>query len=116
MKQFNKQTLQVLRDRLNDVLKDFDPDLQIELGKIVFTEAECDLKVKIRIKDAIGTEKTGLGLIMKQYNLNMVSRDLKLKLVDYRPRSYKYPVIYQDVNTGERFKTSIERAKYLFAA
>lgn len=53
---------------------------------------------------------------MKQYNLNMVSRDLKLKLVDYRPRSYKYPVIYQDVNTGERFKTSIERAKYLFAA
>ena len=49
MKQFNKQTLQVLRDRPNDVLKDFDPDLQIDLGRIVFSEAECELKVKIRI-------------------------------------------------------------------
>lgn len=64
MKQFNKQTLQVLRDRPNDVLKDFDPDLQIDLGRIVFSEAECELKVKIRIKDAIGTEKTGLWVLL----------------------------------------------------
>ncbi len=113
MQTFNPQNLNDLRARLNAVLKEFDANLEFDIGKITYNAAECTVPLKVKIKGA-APEKTMLGRVMIEFGLQENSTMGKYKLVDYRPRQYKFPFIYQDAQ-GRRFKTTEEHARIMFA-
>jgi hypothetical protein len=111
---FDRASLKTLRADLQAVLDTYaaETGLEFDIGGIRFSEAEATIKLTTKIKGA--TTRTDLNLQRMIESYNLVIEKNGRKLVRYDTRKPKFPFIY--VENGKTFKTTPDRAKYLFAA
>jgi hypothetical protein len=111
---FDRTSLNTLRSDLQAVLDAYAANhgLEFDIGGIRFSEAEATIKVVSKIKGAVTRTDLNLQRMMEAYGLVMEKNGRKL--VRYDVRKPKYPFIYEE--NGKQFKTTADRAKYLFAA
>ena len=123
--QFDKTNLKIIRQELDAALKTVGDKygMNFRIGNIGYTHDSFKAKIESTLNDA----KTGnavspeLADLRKYANLflgdNFVEdtiynhRGKKIKFVGIMPRSHKYPVIYQDLATGKKYKMDAEVAK-----
>ena len=111
---FDRTSLKALQADLEAVLDAYaaKSNLQFDFGGIRFSEAEATIKLITKIKGA--TTRTDLNLQRMLEAYNLVQEKNGRKLVRYDTRKPKFPFIYEE--NGKMFKTTPDRAKYLFAA
>ena len=111
---FDRTSLNTLRSDLQAVLDAYATNhgLEFDIGGIRFSDAEATIKVVTKIKGAV--TRTDLNLQRMAAAYNLVLQKNGRTLVRYDTRKPKYPFIYEE--NGKQFKTTAERAKYLFAA
>lgn len=113
---FNKTNLNVLRKELEDVLKKHgvQDGLNFSIGKISFMDASCKIEVTAKIEGAQTFEDVMLETRIQSLKLKRVNSQ-GYRLVEYMPRNYKMPFVYETPN-GKRFKCGDEQVIRLFAA
>jgi len=111
---FDRTSLKALEADLRVVLDAYaaKSGLEFNFGGIRFSEAEATIKLTTKIKGA--TTRTDLNLQRMIESYNLVMEKNGRKLVRYDTRKPKFPFIYEE--NGKMFKTTADRAKYLFAA
>jgi hypothetical protein len=111
---FDRTSLNTLRSDLQAVLDAYAANhgLEFDIGGIRFSDAEATIKVVSKIKGAVTRTDLNLQRMMQAYGL--VAEKNGRTLVRYDVRKPKYPFIYEE--NGKQFKTTADRAKYLFAA
>ena len=75
------------------------------------------ITMKIQASAASGGKKeisSEMKLIMNSMNITHLSKDGKKELLEYNPRSHKFPWIYSF--EGKRYKCSSDMARITFAA
>jgi hypothetical protein len=115
---FNKATLATLRNELNVVLHKFGQEsgLMFTIGNIRFAPDGSTMHTRLdaHVKGALSTESVQLGqtpALMKVLKDNKMGDTFlspisgEITLLDYRPRSHKYPFIGKR-RDGKRFKFS----------
>lgn len=109
---FDKKNLRILREKMNEVLKEYGPEgVEFEVGNIKFSATDCEIKVKAKIEGAQTFEDAILLSRVKALGLKMEGK-FGEKLVSYNSRSYKYPFVYE--KGGKRWKCNEFQAKRLF--
>jgi hypothetical protein len=95
--------------------------LTITVGRITYDDSSfrCKVEGEATVSNSAVKQSSKLGLatvLGDKFNEKeiYISSSLGLvKFVDYRPSSYKYPVIVEQVQTTKRFKLSTLQAKAL---
>lgn len=82
-------------------------------GDISFNGMNFKVKGKKSFKDL--QKESQLNQALSIYGLTSEVKNNK-QIVEYRSRSYKFPVIYKNLRDGKLYKTSVEQAKLMFAA
>ena len=112
--QFNRLQLRTLRDELQTELNALGArlGLNISAGNISYEQNACTIQVKAKIngkltrnQQSISMHASLLGLNNLKYGSILKSRSGRVRLVDYKPRSPKYPWILE-LQNGNRIKTS----------
>jgi len=112
--QFNRPQLRTLRDELQTELNALGArlGLNISAGNISYEQNACTIQVKAKIngkltrnQQSISMHASLLGLNNLKYGSILKSRSGRVRLVDYKPRSPKYPWILE-LQNGNRIKTS----------
>lgn len=111
---FDKATLKALRTEMEAVLQKYGAksNVSFEVGNMRFSDAEVDIKVKAKVKGAKTVGDTMLESRIQALGLAMTNAKGD-RLVEYKPRSYKYPFVFE--RNGSRYKCSPDQAKMLFA-
>jgi hypothetical protein len=123
--QFNKSQLSTLRRELNSELEQLGArlGLTIKSGNISYETNSCTIQVKAQIKgsltrnqQSISMHASLLGLSDIKYGSVLHSQQRgALKLVDYKPRSPKYPWVAELTN-GSRIKMTDAGLKHAVIA
>ena len=112
--QFNRPQLRTLRDELQTELNTLGArlGLNISAGNISYEQNACTIQVKAKIngkltrnQQSISMHASLLGLNNLKYGSILKSRSGRVRLVDYKPRSPKYPWILE-LQNGNQIKTS----------
>ena len=112
--QFNRPQLRTLRDELQTELNALGArlGLNISAGNISYEQNACTIQVKAKIngkltrnQQSISMHASLLGLNNLKYGSILKSRSGRVRLVDYKPRSPKYPWILE-LQNGNQIKTS----------
>lgn len=114
---FDRQNLNALRAEMQAVLEKYgvSANLNIEVGKMMFSEVEVEVKIKATIK---GAKTRGDSMLETMAKIN----GLKIKnaagdeLVQYNTRAIKMPFVFKCAKTGKMFKCDERMAKIRFAA
>jgi len=120
---FNKATLATLRKELNLVLAKFGDEsgLMLTLGNIRFAPDGSTMHTRLdaHVKGKLSTESVQLGqtpALMKVLKAAGISDTFvspgnqEITLIDYRPRSHKYPFIGKRKD-GKTFKFTLSQVK-----
>lgn len=111
---FDKKTLKALRDEIIKQLQETgDSNLEYQIGGIKFSEGDCDIQLKVRIKGKKTMTEKMLDQMLVISNLRK-KNDAGQTLVEYISRKRKYPWIMEDKN-GKRFQLTDDQAKAFFA-
>lgn len=114
---FDKNTLQALRNELNKVLSSYglESNLNIEVGNMLFSDSEVEIKVKATIEGAKTFSDVVLESVMHARGL--VKEKNGRRLVRYDSKKHRYPFIYENINQpGKFFKCDSALAKFYFGA
>ena len=113
--QFNRPQLRTLRDELQTELNGLGArlGLNISAGNISYEQNACTIQVKAKIngkltrnQQSISMHASLLGLNNLKYGSILQSaRNGQVRLIDYKPRSPKYPWILE-LQNGNQIKTS----------
>jgi len=113
--QFNRPQLRTLRDELQTELNTLGArlGLNISAGNISYEQNACTIQVKAKIngkltrnQQSISMHASLLGLNNLKYGSILQSaRNGQVRLIDYKPRSPKYPWILE-LQNGNQIKTS----------
>jgi len=113
--QFNRPQLRTLRDELQTELNALGArlGLNISAGNISYEQNACTIQVKAKIngkltrnQQSISMHASLLGLNNLKYGSILQSaRNGQVRLIDYKPRSPKYPWILE-LQNGNQIKTS----------
>jgi hypothetical protein len=111
---FDRKNLTNLRAEMEAVLQKYgvDSNLEFEVGSMRFSDAEVTIKVTAKVKGA--RTLTDVILQSRVEALGLVMEKNGCKLVRYDTKKHKFPFIYE--KGGKLYKTSVEHAKFLFAA
>jgi len=111
---FDRTSLKSLQTDLQAVLDAYaaKSGLEFNFAGIRFSDAEATIKLVTKIKGA--ETRTDLNLQRMMQANGLVAEKNGRTLVRYDVRKPKYPFIYEE--NGKQFKTTADRAKYLFAA
>jgi hypothetical protein len=98
--------------------------VQLTAGNLSYSPTNCTVKVECAIISAEGNVHTREAEDFKRYchryelqeeDLGKVFEDThsgeRYKIIGCKPRSTKYPLIVQSVNTGKRYKFPASRVK-----
>lgn len=112
---FDKSTLKSLRSELDEVLKKYgaESNLEISTGGIKFSSGDCEIKINVKVKGAQTFADKQLIVQMEMYNMKPEGPSGKV-LTSYNSKNHKYPWIY--TQNGKSYKTDTETASMLFAA
>lgn len=122
---FEKHNLKAIRDDVDAALKIVchKYGITLHLGNISFTEQTFTGKLNAAVVDsATGVAVTPEELALKQHYKHFLGekfvegtvymhRGKRIKFVGIQTRSHKYPVIFQDVATGKRYKMEEDDAR-----
>lgn len=113
---FDKATLRALRSEMEAVLNKYGAkaNLDIEVGNMSFSDTEVDIKVKAKVKGATTKADEVLEMAMKAHGLTKMVSAQGDRLVSFKPRSPKFPYIYQ-AKDGKQYKTTREYAVRMFS-
>jgi len=108
-KGFNRQNMKTLRAELDSLLDRYsNTDIHLELGNASFGGAECSFKLNVSIVGQLTREQEAVELFT-DFKYGDMIRDLRskkiFKLVGYKSRSPKKPVIIADLG-GTEYKAT----------
>lgn len=111
---FTKPSLISLRREMQAVLDKFAAENNIEfsIGKMTYSDNQVKMTVEAKVAGSVTPEDHMLTAAMTENNLCQEKNGRRL--IRYDARKYQYPFIYTE--GGKTFKTSVERAKRMFAA
>jgi hypothetical protein len=108
---FKRPQLATLRRELDLELKQLGArlGLNISSGNISYESSECTIKIKAQIKGQLTRNQQSIGMHASLLGLNNIKygsvlhsqRNGALTLVDYKPRSPKYPWIAELTNGNQ---------------
>lgn len=110
MKLNDKTDLRILRHNLTAALKDIDPSLTFKVGNIRYDidGRQATIKLEVASNDAGGFRdeaREALQYSSFEYGQTFTNWEGQtFKIVGYKPRSRKYPVIAERVSDGKKFK------------
>lgn len=118
VKQFDKAFFKMIRAEVDAALKPLADKhgISLHMANVSFTNQTFTAKVEGAIVDsATGVAVTPEELALKNYHKSFLGdkfvmdavymyRGKKIKFVGLQTRSHKYPVIFQDLATGKKFK------------
>ena len=109
--QFNKPQLTTLRRELNSELEQLGARLGLTItsGNISYETNSCTVQIKAQIKGQLTRNQQSIGMHASLLGLNNIKygsvlhsqRNGALTLVDYKPRSPKYPWIAELTNGNQ---------------
>lgn len=118
--EFNKIECGRLRKELQEVLNKYgiDKNIEFDIGSMKFTNESVDVKITTKIKGGKSFKERVIDASLKNnadwHNLTTeVVKDRQL--VGYNSRQYRYPFIYINVSTNQKYKCSLEQAKLYFS-
>ena len=114
--QINGEVCKQLRYSLDEMFRAFrEQGIELTIGNMRYNAGEVRFKVTGRVIGATGTPTDASipSSILSLYGLTSNTVQGR-RLVDYNARAKQYPFIY--VQGGKRYKTTLARAKVMFAA
>lgn len=120
MKAFNKVTCKVLRAALEEAVKSVEEThkIKIKIGNMGYSANGDNVSIKVEAVAEGGNDKyaTDYNRYRSMHNLPRLGTIIQtggkvFKLVGFKPRATKYPVIAQDEN-GDRFRLPIDVVQY----
>lgn len=124
IKSFDKHNLGTIRKDIEAALKSVGAThgISLRLGNIRFTNDTFSTKLDVTLNDTTGSivtpelaelRKMGKSYLGPAFDENKVYERLgkKVKIVGISPRRSKYPIIYQELSTGKRYKTSEQEGR-----
>jgi hypothetical protein len=114
---FDKKNLNDLRTEMNELLQKYgiSANLEIEMGKMVFSSSEVEIKVTAKVKGAKTFEDEILDRRVASLGLKMKNK-YGDELVEYKTRNWKMPYVYKCAADGKLYKCDENMAKLRFAA
>ena len=120
IKQFDKNTLNILRKELEESLNQIakEQDLKIKIGGMKYSDHEVDVKLNILINGQMTRTQDQLKELANVMNLDLSliakHSGKQLKLIDYKPKSSVWEFVVQDINTGKRLLMKRNDVRELF--
>ena len=116
IKEFNKITLETIRQHLNNNLEDSLENIIIDIGNCSYNSDNATFKLECRIKGTDTKEESNLKWVIKSglYNLDLNRTHPKYKLVGYKAKARKRPFIIEDLINNKRYVINAEETHKMF--
>ena len=113
---FDRATCRALRAELQEVMNKYasKANLDIEVGHMSFDVNDVKIKVNAKIKGAKSHDQKNLEMFARLDGITKFVNSNGDKLLAFKPRSPKYPYVYQCGADGKMYKASTSTAKYMF--
>lgn len=115
-KGFKKSNIKALREYLEYAITKYsfnegvDLGIEVTLGNCSFEEGEATFKLNVVAEGVMTREEKAVGQ-HTDFEYGKLITDFKgvtYKLIGYKTRSPKKPIVLQDILTGETYKASVD--------